>query len=63
MVIQGATQPEPEPQYAAPPPAAAAPASRGADYTAELEKLAQLNTQGVLTDEEFEAKKKQILGI
>ena len=33
------------------------------DYAAELEKLAQLKAQGILTDEEFEAKKKQILGI
>ena len=33
------------------------------DYTAELEQLAQLKNQGILTDEEFEAKKKQILGI
>jgi predicted Zn-dependent peptidase len=30
---------------------------------AELEQLAQLNKQGVITDEEFEAKKKQLLGI
>ena len=30
---------------------------------AELEQLAQLKAQGILTDEEFEAKKKQILGI
>jgi hypothetical protein len=29
----------------------------------ELERLAQLRDQGILTDEEFEAKKKQILGI
>ena len=33
------------------------------DYAAELEQLAQLKTQGILTDEEFQAKKKQILGI
>ena len=33
------------------------------DYAAELEQLAQLKNQGILTDEEFEAKKKQILGI
>ena len=33
------------------------------DYTAELEKLAQLNAKGILSDEEFEAKKKHILGI
>jgi len=45
-------------QQAAAPVAPAAP-----DYTAELEQLAQLKAQGILTDEEFEAKKKQILGI
>jgi hypothetical protein len=49
---------EPEPQYQAPPPQ---PAQQ--DYAAELQKLAQLRDSGVLTDEEFEAKKKQILGI
>jgi hypothetical protein len=46
--------------YAA-PAAAAAPAAP--DYAAELEQLAQLKAQGILTEEEFEAKKKQILGI
>jgi predicted Zn-dependent peptidase len=40
---------------------AAAPAAP--DYAAELEQLAQLKAQGILTEEEFEAKKKQILGI
>jgi hypothetical protein len=40
------------------PPAAAEP-----DYAAELTQLAQLRDQGILTPEEFEAKKKQILGI
>jgi membrane protease subunit (stomatin/prohibitin family) len=39
----------------------AAPAAP--DYAAELEQLAQLKAQGILTAEEFEAKKKQILGI
>jgi putative oligomerization/nucleic acid binding protein len=43
---------------AAPPPAAAAP-----DYTAELERLAKLRDEGVITAEDFEAKKKQLLGI
>ena len=47
--------------------AAAAPAAYAAptqpDYTAELEQLAQLKAQGILTEEEFQAKKKQILGI
>jgi predicted Zn-dependent peptidase len=45
-------------QTAAPQPAPAAP-----DYMAELEQLAQLRDQGILTPEEFEAKKKQILGL
>jgi Short C-terminal domain len=45
-------------QQAAAPPAAAEP-----DYMAELEQLAQLRDQGILTPEEFEAKKKQILGL
>jgi Short C-terminal domain len=49
----------------APAPAAtAAPAGgSGSDYMAELEKLASLRDAGILTDEEFEAKKKQILGL
>jgi membrane protease subunit (stomatin/prohibitin family) len=33
------------------------------DTTAQLEQLANLKAQGILTDEEFTAKKKQILGI
>ena len=33
------------------------------DYMAELEQLAQLRDQGILTPEEFEAKKKQVLGL
>jgi hypothetical protein len=33
------------------------------DYVGELERLAQLREQGILSEEEFEAKKKQILGI
>ena len=44
--------------------AAAAPAAPAEpDYAAELEKLAQLKAQGIISEEEFEAKKKQILGI
>ncbi len=30
---------------------------------AELEQLNQLKNQGIITSEEFEAKKKQILGL
>jgi hypothetical protein len=47
---------ESEPQDAEPAPAAPG-------YTAELEQLAQLRDQGVITAEDFEAKKKQLLGI
>ena len=39
------------------------PHRRQPDYMAELEQLTQLKTQGIITDEEFEAKKAQILGI
>jgi hypothetical protein len=42
----------------------AAPAAPAADpMTAQLEQLAALKNQGILTQEEFDAKKKQILGI
>jgi hypothetical protein len=42
-------------------PSMAAPAEP--DYAAELQRLAQLRDQGVITAEDFEAKKKQLLGI
>jgi hypothetical protein len=50
---------EPEPTYAAPAPAAAAPA---ADPIQQLQELAALKDQGILTDEEFAAQKARILG-
>ena len=50
-----------EPQYAQPAPAPA-PAPEE-DATAQLQNLAALHTQGVLTDEEFAAAKAKILGI
>ena len=51
------------PQYASPPPATP-PAGGGGDNTliAELERLAQLKSQGVLTDEEFALAKAKLLG-
>jgi Short C-terminal domain len=49
------------------PPAAEAPAAAAPpaepDYTAELEELSTLRDDGVITDADFEAKKKQLLGI
>jgi hypothetical protein len=50
-------------QAEAAPAPAAAPAAAGSDYTAELEKLAKLRDDGVISAEDFEAKKKQLLGI
>ena len=50
---------QPEVQYVeAPPPAPAEP-----DLNTQLTQLAQLHDSGILTDEEFAAKKAQILGI
>ncbi len=43
-----------------PPPAPAPPA--GGDTMAELEKLADMKSKGLLTDEEFSAAKAKILG-
>jgi Short C-terminal domain len=50
-------------QYAQQAPPAPAADVGGGDYTAELEKLAKLRDEGVITPEDFEAKKKQLLGI
>jgi hypothetical protein len=55
-----AEQQEMEAQQAAPPPAA--PPDEP-DYMAELQQLAQLKEQGIVSEEEFEAKKKQLLGL
>jgi hypothetical protein len=52
-------------QYAQEPQqyAQQAPAQAEDDATAQLQNLAKLHTQGVLTDEEFAAAKAKILGI
>jgi predicted mannosyl-3-phosphoglycerate phosphatase (HAD superfamily) len=42
---------------------AASAQSQQDDYINQLKKLAELRDTGILTDEEFEAKKKQILGL
>lgn len=60
---------EQQPQYAEPPPQQPAPApppapaAGGADMSAELERLAALRNQGVLTDDEFAAAKAKLLGL
>ena len=57
---QDAQNAAPQPAAGAPPPP---PPPAESDPTAELTQLAQLHDQGILTDEEFTAKKAQILGI
>jgi hypothetical protein len=49
-----------EPAEAAAPAPAATPEP---EYVGELERLSQLRDQGIITNEDFEAKKKQLLGI
>jgi Short C-terminal domain len=45
------------------PPATQPAAAPAPDYTAELEKLAKLRDDGVISADDFDAKKKQLLGI
>jgi hypothetical protein len=46
------------------PPAGAPPVAQPkGDYITELQQLAELRDKGILTPEEFEAKKKQLLGL
>ena len=63
MAQQQAYQQQAYEQQMAAQQAAQPAATEEPDYTAELEKLAQLKNQGILTEEEFQAKKAQILGI
>ena len=59
-----AQEPQPEPQQYAPQPTSAAPpAPAGNDAViSQLQSLADLKAQGVLTEAEFEAQKARILG-
>ncbi len=52
-----------EAQQARPSQQAPAPAPPADDDAAQIQKYAALKGQGLITEEEFEAKKKQILGI
>lgn len=54
---------EAQEEYAAQQQAAPAPQPSQGDAIAQLEKLAQLKEQGIITEDEFAAKKKQVLGI
>jgi hypothetical protein len=52
---------------AAPPPASAPPPAMAAEpeesYLDELERLADLRDRGIISDDDFEAKKRQLLGL
>jgi hypothetical protein len=48
---------------ASPTPTGTSAGNGQPNYLAELEKLGELRSMGIITDEEFEAKKKQLLGL
>ncbi len=52
-------QRQPQPQYAPPPPQPAPPLAR--DSIAQLKDLAELKSQGILSEAEFETQKARIL--
>lgn len=59
-----AQQAQQQPQAApVPAPAPVAPAAAEVDVVTQIKQLAALAEQGILTDEEFAAKKAQLLGI
>jgi len=59
---QAQAQQEQQASAPPPPPAAAAPADAGGDdLTAQLMKLADLHTAGVLSDDEFASAKAKLL--
>jgi hypothetical protein len=64
--IEQLQQQQQQQQYAPPPPqyAPAAPAETAAPaYVDELQRLAKLRDQGIISSEDFDAKKRQLLGI
>jgi hypothetical protein len=50
-------------QQQAPPPAYAPPTPPASSANADLDQLVQFHNQGVLSDEEFAAAKKKLLGL
>ena len=55
-------QQQPQQQYYDAPPPAPAPAAPEVDTVAQLRELAKLRDDGILTEEEFAAEKRKILG-
>jgi hypothetical protein len=64
LITDAGTAPPVEPAAAAPPrPSPPPPPPPEPSYLDELERLAALRDQGIITDEDFEAKKRQLLGL
>ena len=61
--VAGATVTYQGQPQASPPPTAAATTAAAPSYLDELERLAALRDQGAITEEEFAAKKGQLLGL
>ncbi len=59
---QAQAAPAPAAPQAATPSATPAPAAEP-DYLAELERLADFKDKGIISEEEFNAKKKELLGL
>jgi hypothetical protein len=57
-----ASEPESESEPVVEDRVAAGPAEPSADVLGQIEKLGQLHASGILTDDEFETKKQQLLG-
>lgn len=60
---QGTPFPQAVPPAAAVPASPAAPSSAASDLNTELERLAGFHQSGILTDEEFTAAKRKLLGL
>ncbi|MDR6572334.1 hypothetical protein J2X60_000970 [Curtobacterium sp. 320] len=60
---QGTPFPQAVPSAPAAPTSPAAPASAASDLNAELERLAGFHQSGILSDEEFTAAKRKLLGL
>jgi Short C-terminal domain len=59
--ISNNTPPQSMPAQAPAPPTPQQPAPDSPDVTEQIRKLAELRDQGILTDEEFQSKKKELL--
>ncbi len=58
-----AGQPQQQAEAQPPEPAAESPAPEAADPIEQIKELSELRDQGILTEEEFTAEKKKLLGI